>query len=319
VTRKYLLVALIFVGCTRTNPGFFGAAEQPDLAVAGSFDLAGLDLAGLDLASAPRDLANPRDLSTRNDLAGNCGACFTPPDNFCIDSFTVRTFDFFGFCVGPDCEYNFADQDCPDGCDNGACITNSCSGIVCNKPPANFCLSSSRRVVYNPNGTCTNGVCDYDSVESDCVAPDHGTPTCASGVCGFRCEAGFVKSGNSCVPLTCSGMTPDKCGNTCVNLDTDESNCGFCGSFCEGTCNNGVCSQPWPNECMPVPPSFTTCNAYCASVGRTCSLSCSFNNNGSYGRYFDEACTQTNTFTTDPCSSTIQWSSSIKGIRCCCQ
>ncbi len=52
------------------------------------------------------------------------------------------------------------------------------------------------------------------------------------------------------VPLICGGDTPDQCNGQCVNLRTDEQNCGTCGNTCstDEICQNGQCVSASSSE-----------------------------------------------------------------------
>ncbi|HEY3921337.1 MAG TPA: hypothetical protein VGL76_04405 [Gaiellaceae bacterium] len=85
-------------------------------------------------------------------------------------------------------------------CQNGTC-TSLCAGVVCNNPPANFCVSSTEANIFG-GGSCdpSTGVCFYTPRTQDC------TPyRCANGVCpatcstSVDCAVGFVCSSNHCV------------------------------------------------------------------------------------------------------------------------
>jgi hypothetical protein len=72
-------------------------------------------------------------------------------------------------------------------------------------------------------GSCSNS-CSYSF-----FGPWMTAATCSAGVCVQSCEAlmGYVA-----------------CGNTCVNLQTDDNNCGSCGNQCpagSSGCVNGTC------------------------------------------------------------------------------
>ena len=70
-------------------------------------------------------------------------------------------------------------------------------------------------------------------------------------------------------------------GSCAANTSTDPQNCGACGHVCKsadptfGGCPTGGCCaagkcNPYPGACITQPEGFTTCTAYCASIGETC-------------------------------------------------
>ncbi len=89
-----------------------------------------------------------------------------------------------------------------------------------------------------------------------CSAVSGASSTCENGACAFVCGA----------------STPDRCGAACVDLESDNGNCGQCGSRCSANqlCQRGQCIVP--PQCSP---GDTTCNGltYCASDGR-CAPGC---------------------------------------------
>lgn len=168
--------------------------------------------------------------------------------------------------------------------------------------------------------SCIGAVCECAAPRVPCGASatcvDTSTDSSHCGACGNRCP-----SGTTCVAGACacpSGQT--LCNGACRDLRTDPNHCGGCGIRClsGGTCSAGRCSGPQLSECLARPASFSSCNAYCASIGRTCALQCGGTGaGGAYGRYFDSSCTMINgVFGT--CSGPIEGSSSIQGFRCCC-
>ncbi len=68
----------------------------------------------------------------------------------------------------------------------------------------------------------------------------------ASASAGPGGMGGNAAMSSSTGPLMCSGKTPDKCGETCVDLKGDLHNCAECGMECQGTrvCKGGLCIKP---------------------------------------------------------------------------
>ena len=117
-----------------------------------------------------------------------------------------------------------------------------------------------------PAGACATGYAHCSSnVEDGCETNLSRPETC--GRCDSKCSAGDLcsASGGSyqCVSA-CSGGTPDKCGSSCANLQTDPRNCGTCGNDCTrlphvnagsaiscsaGKCvlGSGACVTGWEN------------------------------------------------------------------------
>jgi hypothetical protein len=120
--------------------------------------------------------------------------------------------------LGVDKDYNLVDAG-ESGGGSGAAMGSSSSTIVqaCSSPsecpPGGECASSS----------CTGGVCGL-------VASNEGM------ACGTSLHA--CKNGQ------CVCLPEHQCGATCVNLDSDTTNCGSCGHDCQGGLCQGALCQP---------------------------------------------------------------------------
>ncbi len=148
----------------------------------------------------------------------------------------------FGNCDGNDangCETNLnadpgncgtcasacSENNATPSCVAGTCTIDSCdTGFAdCNASAGDGCEINLNADVNNC-GTCTNV----------CTAPG-GDAVCNSGTCGVNtCDPGFAD---------CDGNA----GNGCeTNLQTDDDNCGLCGTTCtfpngSGSCTAGTC------------------------------------------------------------------------------
>lgn len=145
---------------------------------------------------------------------GTPTTCTTPPANLCVDANTRRVFNPQGNCSPTNgaCEYQSQDQFCEFGCTPDGCVGDPCAGINCNTPPNSQC--------YNPTGTCTNGVCSYTTVNSNC---DDGDP----------CTLGDVCSAGTCAgsPMICNTPPPADCVSSAERRVYNAT----------GTCSQGQC------------------------------------------------------------------------------
>lgn len=71
----------------------------------------------------------------------------------------------------------------------------------------------------------------------------------AYGKCVSACQACVHDGGTPCVPGACCHGSQSCCTGACVDLSSDNNNCGSCGNVCTGgaTCQGGVCVSP--NTC----------------------------------------------------------------------
>jgi hypothetical protein len=161
------------------------------------------------------------------DCHGKC----VPTDNCCDDKDCPMNAGRVGKCDSStgQCNYSCAGdtKPCGSGCIPGG--SECCEDRDC-KPPAGKvgrCDSGSHRCAYS----CASGTSTPDSCGDSCVhcsAPAGGQPTCTNGQCDFTCPGG------------------GKCGDRCVNVQTDAQNCGGCGISCtlsnaQATCSAGRC------------------------------------------------------------------------------
>lgn len=107
---------------------------------------------------------------------------------------------------------------------------------------------------------CSAGECTYscDSTHADCTASGAGClvylgDSLDCNACGATCSGASpycapsgADGGFACV-ATCPSTTPALCDGACVDLMTDNANCGSCGFACPAanTCQGGACT------CLP--------------------------------------------------------------------
>ena len=134
-----------------------------------------------------------------------------------------------------DCDVtNLADGTQPPGCSNEACKLQHCQNGSC------------FTALFGDNVSCGTGtgrIC----CSGACVPNRTNAQHC--GTCGNQCPAGTICA--ACKGA-CSGLPAGKCCPTgrrtncagkCVNLKTDERNCGRCGRRCRANqiCRKGEC------------------------------------------------------------------------------
>jgi hypothetical protein len=161
----------------------------------------------------------------------NCGQCNAPcgPSQDCND----------GTCVASDCSATTnAVAGCPLGDDNfGSCCNGQCVVLGCTE-----CGETC------PGGTACGAAftCAWaDAGLASCLAaaPCPAGLTCSpKGLCIVPASACSVSTLGS----VCAGSGSDDrcCGTSCVDLASDNSNCGECGTACgQGkSCHQGQCS-----------------------------------------------------------------------------
>lgn len=126
----------------------------------------------------------------------------------------------------------------------GCAITEGANGENDN---TNTNINTNTNTNDNVNGVgpCKNWCVQPDKI---CVGPDERNQTCAD-----KCEDNFCPA-----PYTC-------CYGGCVNLQTDDNNCGSCWNACgDGvSCINGLCVDACNNMCVD---GQLCCNGVCTDV-----------------------------------------------------
>lgn len=176
--------------------------------------------------------------------------CEAPPGDSCVDDSTLRSYASQGSCELGDCHYEPVDTPCTFGCENGACKPDPCLTVECNAPPAAVCLDSTKRRSYVTPGSCDDGTCTYDKLDSNCQ---------------YGCEAGACK-GDPCGGVECNVPPSPLCLDG-ATLRTYAST---------GTCAGGDCSYSSSTTscvygcergaCKPDPCAVVTCNSPPAAV-----------------------------------------------------
>ncbi len=189
--------------------------------------------------------------------AANCGGCgYACPSNalcqagqcYCKEGYTVEN----NACTIIPNEDKITGNGCPTGmspCPDGYCYELASSatncGICGNQCPASMICSAS---------TCTNVPTETTTaIPTTTVTVTTTTTTSSSVSPGITLVGGLSKA------CFLSGGT--NCGGSCVNLTTDNSNCGSCGTKCTGPlmgCCKGTCK------------SFASDAANCGSCGHKC-------------------------------------------------
>ncbi|MFO0727885.1 MAG: hypothetical protein U1E65_29165 [Myxococcota bacterium] len=217
--------------------------------------------------------------------------CTFAPRPFCVTSTLSRHSQPGGVCVNGTCQYQFREEGCQFGCDEGSgtCRMDPCLGMACNTPPS---------PCYFASGVCQNGACVYTP---------NNAGNCSDGtLCtsGDHCEEG------NCVgtPVTCDAPPAPLCipGNIRRVYDAQ----GTCTSSAGGGCTYASHDQPCqfacdPSGCGGDPCLGVSCNmppGQCFDMAGTCSGGgCSYNPR--VGACDDgDGCTQNDACTNGACS-----------------
>ena len=179
---------------------------------------------------------------------GDQTVCDAPPAPICVDGTTRRFWNAQGVCdqgTGA-CDYVQQEQQCPFGCQDGACQGDPCSGIVCDTPPAGQC--------FEQMGTCTNGVCQYGTVPGACddADPCTGNDTCSNGACAGTPQVCMTPPAAACASPTTLQVydMAGTCSGGACQYNTSVITCDDNDACTVGdACSNGACRSGAMNPC----------------------------------------------------------------------
>ena len=129
-------------------------------------------------------------------------------------------------------------------------------GVTCSSGhcdiPASACRAGFAHCSSNPDDGCETDLSQASHCGS-CNACPAATPLCSasgSGTGSYTCTA------------SCQSPTPDLCGTTCTNLQSDPNHCKTCDTTCsyphagalctQGTCSLGTCQSGYM-DCNATP------------------------------------------------------------------
>lgn len=210
--------------------------------------------------------------------AEGCNGCDTP-ENDC--------FDPIGTCTETGCVYDAKPMGTACTMDDPCVLAAQCDGagecvvmdmLECNDAPGP-CFAS-------PGECQPDGTCGYDMMQagSDCDDGDDCTEGEACDAMG-QCVGGelcpdddpcndFACMAGTCVPsavddgTSCGGNEADRCCNgTCVDISSDEANCGGCGLQCD---SDDTCESVAATNTCEVAPANTSGRCTCDGANADC-------------------------------------------------
>jgi hypothetical protein len=185
------------------------------------------------------------------------------------------------------------DGDGGGGSDGGAC-TSMCSG-KCADLKTDSANCGKCGTVCPTGATCVQGSCqctatDSGSAQTKCgsACVDTKTDNTNCGKCGTLCgnDAGAVLGGGTwaCLNGTCGitcPMNKTECGGACVDMKTDNDNCGSCSNACVAMteqCTQGLCCKLGQTVCGGADGGAPVCTdtqfdpMNCGICGKTCGM-----------------------------------------------
>lgn len=218
--------------------------------------------------------------SSVDSATGGCGSCDTPPND---------CFEPAGECGDDGCVYaplqagaacELADP-CvvAAACDgSGTCLVTR--GMTCDNPPgpcdsAKGLCAKDGTCSYEPLrvGTscddgdgCTSGeTCDAAGLCTGGTPCETDDP-CATAMCvAGRCEIQELDDGTQCGPDSADRC----CGGACVDISTDEDNCGGCGVACQA---DDSCESVSATSSCELAPAATSGRCTCDAANADCPL-----------------------------------------------
>jgi hypothetical protein len=157
-----------------------------------------------------------------------------------------------------------------------------CQGLSCNTVDLSNDPNNCGRLgeVCPAGGLCLNRECSIGCSDQGDCPPGLTCDTAAGGCALPKCAAG--DDYRACPPLIGQFVYPGTCcGTSCVSLDTDNKNCGYCGHACPAgvACLLGACDTDCASAQNNVPCEDAynfCCNGRCVSpdICNTCGSSC---------------------------------------------
>jgi len=162
-----------------------------------------------------------------------------------------------GFCVDKDNNESNCGA-CDNDCNGGTCLSGVCNGGSGGSSGSGGSTSGAGGSTSGAGGS-TSGA---------------GGSTSGSGGSSSGSGGGNGGPGDPCVTDNeCDTPELSCCSSICVDKDTDEQNCGGCGTVCSSgnVCQNGAC--------LPCLPPTVNCTTFCADFSQdvscgSCSVQC---------------------------------------------
>jgi hypothetical protein len=264
---------------------------------AGAVDAGAVDAGAVDAgtADAGRSDLGPVDVATPDAGPADAGAPDAGIGDVGVDagaSDAASDVPFVGADGGPSCSTAMCGGACVDTqtslsncgacghvcCAGSVCREGACAIVDCGNPSLTACgpactaaggcfnlqtdplhcgaCDRACPAVAGANPSCATGTCGFacDAVHGDCDAAaangcetDLATTAAHCGACGRACGAGQGCTAGVCGDLPCAGAGEVRCGGACTDRQTSLAHCGTCGNACpsaagaSATCAAGAC------------------------------------------------------------------------------